>query len=199
MPALFFNPSPFYRIFQFLFFWFLAWFSGKKPNLPVTFLVILSIVAFNLLVPYGRVLASFGAFRITLGALRSGLQRAFTLEALIMLSRFAIRRDLRFPGAFGELIGESFRIFALIMDRKGVINRQDVAGSIDALMIELSEVPAERAKPGTGGDTHGNSPMPGIIILALIIILSWLPVILHCLGPQITPLLPFFLGLVFSN
>jgi heptaprenyl diphosphate synthase len=177
MPALFFVPNLLYRIFQFLFFGFLAWFSGKKIKLPLTFLVMLSIVVFNLLVPYGRVIAAFGVFRITLGALQAGLLRAFTLEALILLSRFTVRRDLRLPGVFGELIGESFRIFALIMDRKGAINRKDIAGSIDALMIELSEQPRVRAEPETGGDTRGTSRTPGIIILAFIIILSWLPAI----------------------
>jgi heptaprenyl diphosphate synthase len=178
MPALCFAPNPCHRIFHFFFFWFLAWFSGKKTNLPAAALVILGVVAFNLLVPYGRVLVSFGAFRLTLGALRSGLQRAFTLEALILLSRFAIRPDLRLPGVFGELIGESFRIFALIMDRKGAVNRRDVAGGIDALMIELSEMPPERANPAPGG----RSSTPGLAILVLIVIISWLPLILPFTG-----------------
>jgi heptaprenyl diphosphate synthase len=186
MPALLFNPNPLFRVLQFLFFWFLAWLAGRKNNPFITFLIILGIVAFNLLVPYGRVLFSLGVFKITAGALLAGIQRAFTLEALIMLSRFTIRQDLKLPGAFGELIGESFRIFALIMDRKGAINRKNIAGGIDALMLELSgtvneqsgKEPAETARV-KDGKTHVNLKIPGVIILGLITFIAWIPVIFH--------------------
>ena len=171
MPALLFNPNVFARILQFLFFWFLAWLSGKKNNPLVTFLVILGIVAFNLILPYGQVLFSIGRFRITLGALITGINRAVTLEGLIMLSRVTIRRDLKIPGLFGELIGESFRIFADIMNRKQRITRKNLINDIDQMMIELSEgvvatqpdAPASRTKPA------------GFAIIAVVVILSWLP------------------------
>jgi heptaprenyl diphosphate synthase len=181
MPALLFNPNPVFRVLQFLFFWFLAWLSGKKNNPLITFLIILGIVAFNLLVPYGRVLVSLGVFKITAGALMAGIQRAFTLEALVMLSRFTIRQDLKLPGVFGELIGESFRIFALIMDRKGAINRKNIAGGIDALMLELSERPDEQTGPDPLEPARGISGIPGVIILLLITFIAWIPVILQVL------------------
>jgi heptaprenyl diphosphate synthase len=176
MPALLFNPDTFSRIVQFFFFWFLAWLAGKKNNPLITILVILGIVAFNLLVPYGRVIVSLGAFKITTGALLAGIHRGVTLEALIMLSRVTIRQDLRLPGFFGELVGESFRIFAQIMERKNIIDRKNIAAGLDRLMIELSEIPAE-----TKDETKQNSSTTGgIIILAFTVILSWIP-----LGMQI--------------
>jgi len=173
MPALLFNPVVDFRILQFLFFWFLAWLSGKKNNPLFTFLVIMGIVIFNLIIPYGQVLFSIGIFKITSGALITGIQRAVTLEGLIMLSRFTIRQDLKIPGLFGELIGESFRIFAVIMNQKQDITRKNLIADIDRLMIELSRDTAENSQSAVNLVT-GTKPA-GLIILAVVVILSWLP------------------------
>jgi heptaprenyl diphosphate synthase len=172
MPALVFNPNPYFRGAQFLFFWFLAWFAGKRNNPLITILIILGITAFNLLAPYGRVLVSLGGWRLTEGALLTGIQRAVTLEGLIMLSRVAIRRDLRFPGFFGERIGESFRILALVQERKNTITRKNFVRDIDDLMIELSETKDEGPPVETGRQDAG---VAGRIILGSAVILAWLP------------------------
>jgi heptaprenyl diphosphate synthase len=198
MPALLFNPNTFFRILQFFFFWFLSWTSGKKNKPLITIIIIVTIVFFNLLVPYGQVLFSIGVFKISSGALVAGIHRAVTLEGLIMLSRVSIRRDLRIPGGFGELIGESFRIFAIIMDSRQRITRKNLMGDIDALMIELSEddAPAtgqaEAASvPGAGVAAsleeipeRSAGPVPkkgttvaGYIIITLTVLLSWLPLV----------------------
>ncbi len=148
MPALLFNPSIPLRIVQFAFFVVCAWAVGKRVS-PLNLLIVsASIVAFNLLIPYGRVLATIGSFRITQGALWAGIEKAVTVEGLIMLSKATIRSDLRLPGSFGALIGESFRYLELIMEKKGGIERKDPIGGIDRLLIELSG-PADRA--GNGG------------------------------------------------
>jgi heptaprenyl diphosphate synthase len=186
MPALLFNPNTFFRLLQFFFFWFLAWLSGKKNNPFMTIIIILGIVFFNLLVPYGQVLFSAGVFKITIGALMAGVHRAVTLEGLIMLSRVSIRQDLKIPGGFGELIGESFRLFAVIMDSRQRITRKNLTGDIDALMLELSEdAPADPGTPPAAAEgTAAENPAPkqrttaaGFIILALVVFLSWLPLI----------------------
>ena len=172
MPALLFNPDVYFRTIQFLFFWFLCWLSGKKNNPLFTILVILGIAAFNLIIPYGRVLFSIGAFKITSGALETGVQRAVTLEGLIMLSRLTIRQDLKIPGLFGELVGESFRIFSLIMNQKQRITRKNFISGIDHLMIELSgggeTIQPDKAKVS-------RTKLSGFIILAALVFLSWLP------------------------
>jgi heptaprenyl diphosphate synthase len=180
VPALLFNPDTVCRIVQFFFFWFLAWLTGKKNNPGLTFLVILVITTFNLLVPYGRVLVSWGGFRITEGALMAGLRRAVTLEGLIMLSRAVIRRDLRFPGSFGALIGESFRLLMLIRERKQSITRKNWMGDLDRLMIELSEEPpppaisgSETTQTGVTGTTR--IAIPGCVILIPVFVMAWLP------------------------
>lgn len=173
MPALLFNPFAPFRILQFLLFWFLAWLAGKKNNPLFTILIILGIVIFNLIIPYGRVLFSIGAFKITAGALATGVNRAVTLEGLIMLSRITIRQDLKLPGLFGELIGESFRIFAVIMGQKQRITRKNLIGDIDQMMIDLSS--GDREPPETGAITASRTKPLGYVLIAVVVILSWIP------------------------
>ena len=183
MPALLFNPDTQFRIFQFLFFWLLAWLSGKKNNPFFTILVIIGIIAFNLVIPYGRVLFSLGVFRITSGALMTGIHRAVTLSGLVMLSRFTIRQDLKIPGFFGELIGESFRIFNLIMERKYRItfgSWKNVIAGIDRLMLDLSSANGEK-NPSAVPVPEIRTKPAGFIILAVIAVLSWLPWLMYAL------------------
>jgi len=172
MPALLFNPIVMSRFFQFLFFWFLSWLSGKKNNPLFTLLVMLGIVVFNLIIPYGQVLFSVGVFKITSGALETGVNRAVTLEGLIMLSRFTIRQDLKIPGFFGELIGESFRLFAVVMDQKQHITRKNLIADIDRLMLDLSGDASEVPQPA---EVPSHTKPAGFVILAVAVILSWLP------------------------
>jgi hypothetical protein len=179
MPALLFNPVVMFRGFQFLFFWFLAWLSGKKTNLLLTFLIMLGIVIFNLIIPYGQVLFSIGIFKITSGALLTGINRAVTLEGLIMLSRFTIRQDLKIPGFFGELIGESFRILAVIMNQKHHITRKNLIADIDRLMLDLSGDVSETSQsaviPVSNAQYSSSTKPVGFVILAAAVILSWTP------------------------
>ena len=185
MPALLFNPNTSTRILQFLLFWFLAWLAGKRNNPLITFIIMLVIVLCNLLVPYGRILATLGPFRITSGALLGGIHRAVTLEALIMLSKITIRQDLRLPGSFGEIIGESFRLLSLITEQRGRITRTNLVASIDALMIELSESsqddPAQNGRGITEQSASVPSKKPNSIpiycLLALFVLVSWAPLI----------------------
>jgi heptaprenyl diphosphate synthase len=174
IPALVFNPNTFGRIAQFFLFWMLSWLSGKKQRPLLTIVVLISVTAFNLLVPYGKLLFSIGAFRITEGALLAGLHRAVTLEGLVMLSGTVIRRDLRLPGALGALIGESFRLFALLSGRKQLFDRKDILGSLDRLMIELSEEETHESAAETAA-TAANTQPAGFIIIAAAVLLAWAP------------------------
>ena len=173
MPAFLFNPFTPFRILMFLFFWFLAWLCGKKNNPLITITVILFIVAFNLIVPHGQVLFVIGGFRITSGALMLGIQRAITLAGLIMLSRVTIRHDHKIPGLFGELIGESFRLFSIMMNKRQRITRKNFISDIDQMMIELSSDSgdAEAAKTGTGPASR--TKFAGFLILAVVVLMSW--------------------------
>jgi len=181
MPALLFNPSTEYRFLQFIFFWFLLLLTGKKTRPFFTLITILFIMTFNLIIPYGQVLFSAGPVKITSGALKSGLHRAVTFMGLIMLSKASIRQDLRMPGAFGELLGESLRLFSVMMGKNYRLKMKNPVKAIDTLLMELSEEDLSE----TAEEPQRTKPA-GYIILAIVIFISWLPRL------NIVPKLGFF-------
>jgi hypothetical protein len=141
--AFLLNPSIELRFAQFLLFWFYAWLLGKKNNALITFCVMLGITGFNLITPYGKVLAEWGGFRLTHGALMGGLRKAVTFEGLVLLSRASIHPELRLPGDFGALLADCFRVLEQISSRKALIRHGRIIEGIDALLLELSEDEAE--------------------------------------------------------
>jgi len=128
------------RAVQFLFFCLLARLLGKKINPFITITIMAGIVFFNLLVPYGKVLVAFGELRITQGSLFAGLEKALTLEGLLMLSRACIKSDLRLPGTIGALLGESLRNLELMRGKKGLIRRGHIIAGIDQMLREVEAV-----------------------------------------------------------
>jgi len=180
LPALLFNPSTELRVIQFLFFWFLALLCGKKTNPVFTVLIIIFIVTFNLIIPYGRVLYSIGAFKITSGALTAGIHRAITLAALVMLSKLTVRQDLKISGAFGEILSESLRMFYVIMSRKYRLTAKNFLTDVDNLMIELSGEQRSENKELLTENIMRNKTRPiGYVVLIVMVILSWLPCVVN--------------------
>ena len=125
------------------------------------------------------------------GALFLGIQRAVTLAGLIMLSRIAIRQDLKFPGLFGELLGESLRVFSTIMNQRQRITRKNLIGDIDQMLIDLSGGPSVEfaSVPQQGRAPAARTKPAGFALIAVVALLCWgtwalwyLPVILRLLG-----------------
>jgi heptaprenyl diphosphate synthase len=174
IPALLLNPDTCMRLVQFAFFFFIALHQGKKINPLTTFLIMLAIIFFNLLVPYGELLFSIGPLKITYGAFMAGLRRAATLEGLFMLSRFCVRSDLVFPGAFGKIAGESLRVFSRLAETKNLFNRKNWVESLDGLLTGY----AQGVTVEIENKSEKNHPLFGRIILALVVILAWLPLII---------------------
>jgi heptaprenyl diphosphate synthase len=195
MMLLVFNPSPLLRVPQFLFFCFLAWFSGKRNNPFITASLMLCIVFFNLLAPHGKIIAALGPFKITGGSLLSGLGKAFTLEGLVMLSGACVKTDLKLPGRLGSLLGESFRLLELMRGWKMTIRRGHVIEGIDRLMLELDaaagieaassvadaeRVPLDAGKTKAGESGAENTPkrrFRALLPLAAMIVLTGLPLL----------------------
>jgi heptaprenyl diphosphate synthase len=150
-----FIPNLKWRVGMFVFFVIFAWLSGKHIRPLVTLSVMAGIIAFNLLVPYGRLIAEWGPLQITAGSLRGGLNRAVILEGLIMLSGACIRPGLLLPGSFGKLLSDSFRILAAIQERHNSIRRFHVIEGIDELLMELSGTDSADS-PSAKTDTHAN-------------------------------------------
>ena len=136
----------------------LARLSGRRLR-PLPYLVVSAgVIASNLLVPIGRELAMVLGFAITETALKSGVAKALALVGMIAASQFSIRPDLRLPGSFGGLLARSLMYFQRIMAERRRIDRRDVVGSIDAVLLEVhgaGAVARERRCSRTGdADRH---------------------------------------------
>jgi hypothetical protein len=103
------------------------------------------IVFVHLLAPYGKVLFAIGPLRVTRGSLLAGLEKAITLEGLLMLSRACVRGGLKLPGTVGSLLGESLRLLELMRERKGIITKRHFIAGIDRLMLELETADIDAA------------------------------------------------------
>jgi len=171
MAALFLlSPLP-ARGAQFLLFCALAGLMGKKINPLITAAVMAGIVFFNLLAPYGKVLAVLGPLRITQGSLLAGLEKALTLEGLLMLSRACVAGDLRLPaGAVGALLGESLRILEIMRRKKGLIRRGRVIDGLDQMIqeIEAGDIPEPADTPNAAPQRSVKS----IILLGAMVMLT---------------------------
>ncbi len=149
----------------------LARLSGRRLR-PLPYLVVSAgVIASNLLVPIGRELAMVLGFAITETALKSGVAKALALVGMIAASQFSIRPDLRLPGSFGGLLARSLMYFQRIMAERRRIDRRDVVGSIDAVLLEVHGAGA------VARDVAAAAPATptGILVLIGIVCLTWIP------------------------
>lgn len=155
--------------------------TGRRVR-PAQFLVIAAgIVLFNLAIPTGKVFVAVLGLPLTEGALKTGLSKATVMIGLIALSQFSLRSDLRLPGWMGGLIGRSFYYFELIMSQSRRIDRKDIIGSIDRILIEVQ---------AGGGPASGSSRAPvrstlkGILALAAVVCVNWVPLVYSLVHPR---------------
>jgi heptaprenyl diphosphate synthase len=150
-----------------------TWAMGKRFSLFVTLSVSLGIVAANLIVPSGRVLATIFGLRVTQGALLEGIEKALTFEGLMFLSKAAIMSGLKLPGRIGHIVAAAFTYYDRIIEYKGKIRPAALAQDADALMTRVWESFETRA------EIHSEAPgdpalrRKGLVILAAISILAW--------------------------
>jgi hypothetical protein len=103
-------------------------------------------VVVNLAVPLGRVLWRVGPWRITQGALESGLAKGLTLVGLVYLSRFCVRPDLRLPGAAGRYVARTLFYLNRLLELRRTLTLTRLAGSLDRVLLELwTQSPARAA------------------------------------------------------
>jgi hypothetical protein len=147
--------------------------GGKRVRLLPFVVVAAGIVLFNLVIPTGKVLASLLGFAVTEGALRSGLMKATAMTGLILLSRFSIRPDLRLPGMIGGLMGRSLYYFEGIMNQRNRIDRRDIIGSVDALLLSVrsSAVPIQDGPRKAAGGVPANAL--GTAAVIAIVAVNW--------------------------
>ena len=144
--AFLFQRSLTIRAVMFLCFFAVAWLSGKKVSPIATILVSAGIIAANLLVPVGRVLAQAGPFKITETALLDGIGKALIFEGLIYISKAGILPSLRLPGRFGSLVAAAFVYYDRIVEYKGSVRPATLIEDADRLMLKIWEEPREGMK-----------------------------------------------------
>ncbi len=127
------------RLAQVVLFGFLAVVAGKRLYWAYFLTIIATITVFHLLVPSGVVIATVGGFRVTLGALRTGLFKALTIVGLVFISLVAVRADLRLPGRLGSLAGKVFWSFEQIMEHRDRLEARRPFKSGDLLLLDLYE------------------------------------------------------------
>jgi hypothetical protein len=169
-PAFLLQQDLLVRAAQILLFLALNVLSGKRIRVVQYIVVSAGIVLFNLVIPTGRVLFEVLGLPLTEGALRSGLFKATAMAGLIALSQFSIRGELRFPGRLGGLIGRSLFYFEKIMGERKRIDRKDLIGSIDELLVQMQAAGVPSATSQAKGP---RSSWQGIVVLAVIVCLNW--------------------------
>jgi heptaprenyl diphosphate synthase len=103
-------------------------------------------VAVNLAVPLGKVIWHLGPWRITQGALESGLAKGLTLVGLAYLSRFCVRPDLRLPGAAGRYVARTLFYLNRLLELRARLSLARLADSLDGVLESLwSQSPARTA------------------------------------------------------
>jgi hypothetical protein len=137
MATFLFQTNVVARLLEMALFFLLSALSGRRIRVVQNLLVFASIVAFNLFVPTGKVLLTVLGLSITEGALRSGLLKAAAMVGLIALSLFTLQMPLTLPGRLGGLLGRSLFYFQRIMSERARIDRKNIIGSIDALLLDV--------------------------------------------------------------
>jgi heptaprenyl diphosphate synthase len=131
------------RAALFLVFWFLAFLGGKKMRPLFMAITMAAIVICNSFPPFGKVLFHAGPIILAEGSLLRGLQRAVTMEGLIMFSAAALGSIPPLPGKIGRLLQETFGVLEqLNRAGKKFFSEPKKTGTLlknlDRLLCELS-------------------------------------------------------------
>ena len=93
-----------------------------------------SIVLFNLLVPFGKVLATPLGFAVTEGALLAGIKKALAVEGMLFVSRWMLKGGFKLPGRAGVLVAEAFGIVGALTAERKRIDPRNLIASLDEVM-----------------------------------------------------------------
>lgn len=97
---------------------FLCLILKKRIRWLSSFFVVIGITFFSLLTPDGKVLWQLWWFKITSGALLTGLFRAGILIFLQLLSKILISSKIKLPGKIGQFVNQVFAIYEKLTAEK---------------------------------------------------------------------------------
>lgn len=109
----------------------------KKVRILSPIIIILSITLLELLSPAGKILWQYGAFKITTIPLVAGLLKSGKLCAMVVVSKFAVNRDLKLPGHVGEFVTEVFGIFGQLSEKPAEEDESQSAGKKDKTWVKI--------------------------------------------------------------
>lgn len=177
LPAYLLQDNLLIRVAQVILFGALARVAGKKLQWVYFISIIVTITVFHVIVPSGAVLAEIGGFRITQGALRTGVFKALTIVGMVFISLVAVRADLRLPGTLGSLAGKIFWSFEQIMERRGELGVRRPFHSADILLSdlyqELVSMDATVAATAERKATAARSSFTGSSVVVIVVTLQW--------------------------
>lgn len=127
----------------------LAVVSGKRVSLGYFGFLMATVVIFNLFLPVGRVWVTVGPVPVTEGAFFLGLGKGFTFAGLVFFSLASISRNLRLPGRFGALWGQTFAWYEQLMDQRRALKPRALLMSIDRLLERLYPTRPGSPKPAS--------------------------------------------------
>ncbi len=182
LPAFLLQGGLLLRFLQVVLFGALAVVAGKRLQWLYFSTIILTITVFHLLVPSGAVLFTLGTFRVTLGALQTGLYKALTITGMVFISLVAVRADLRLPGRLGSLAGKTFWSFEQIMEHRREIDPRHLLRTGDELVLrlydDLRNMDSDRDDVQAHKGTARRSSPAGSGLVWTVVMVQWLLVIL---------------------
>ncbi len=111
-------------------------FSGRNFRLLPNIILTAGVLLANIYPFGGKVIFTAGPVFITEEALISGIEKSLLLIGSVYISRFAVRKELIFPGKTGLLLYKTFYYFEKFTEMKLNV-KSDIIGQIDARLIEI--------------------------------------------------------------
>lgn len=108
-----------------------------KIRIVSSLLMVLCILFFSILLPYGKVLFSIGKLKITEEALNSGLVRSGKLIGMVYLSQTFFSADITLPGKAGVFIARIFKFFNELNSEKIQFKKGSIISVIDERLLEI--------------------------------------------------------------
>ena len=167
VPAFLLQEALIVKACQAFLFALLCLVSGKRLKIAASAIVLASVTFFNLLVPNGKLLFRVGFLAVTDGAMKSGLVRGLTVTGLFYMSSFCVRRDLKFPGRFGSLLGRTFYYYNLLLQARG-FKPKEIIKSLDRILQQayLDDTTHEQLP-------RGRTSVPGYLLLLILVLVNW--------------------------
>ncbi len=178
LPAFLLQDNLAVRVLQVFLFAVLALLAGKRIRFGYFAIIVVSITAFHLLVPVGRVLFEVGPLAVTQGALSAGLYKGLAVAGMVFLSLATVRPDVRLPGTTGALAAKVFWSFEHIMESRGELSWKHPVGTADRLLLnlhrKLRETSATDAVPTVERRTTTRTTGSGFGALSVVLAANWL-------------------------